>query len=59
MTITSNTNPHLKEIRKLGRASARAKTGRFVAEGEDLYEAAHAAGREPLYACLLYTSRCV
>jgi TrmH family RNA methyltransferase len=50
MTITSNTNPHLKEIRKLGRASARAKTGRFVAEGEDLYEAAHAAGREPLYA---------
>jgi TrmH family RNA methyltransferase len=50
MTITSNTNQHLKEIRKLGRASARVKTGRFVAEGEDLYEAAHAAGREPLYA---------
>jgi TrmH family RNA methyltransferase len=50
MTITSNTNQHLKEIRRLGRASARAKTGRFVAEGEDLYEAAHAAGREPLYA---------
>ena len=50
MTITSNTNQHLKEIRKLGRANARAKIGRFVAEGEDLYEAAHAAGREPLYA---------
>ncbi|HEX2703611.1 MAG TPA: RNA methyltransferase [Solirubrobacteraceae bacterium] len=50
MTITSNTNQHIKEIRKLGRASVRAKTGRFVAEGEDLYEAAHAAGREPLYA---------
>jgi TrmH family RNA methyltransferase len=49
MTITSNTNKHLKEIRKLGSASARAKAGRFVAEGEDLYEAAHAAGREPLY----------
>ena len=37
MTITSNTNQHLKEIRKLGSASARAKTGRFVAEGEDLW----------------------
>jgi TrmH family RNA methyltransferase len=49
MTITSPTNKHVKEIRKLGSAAARAKTGRFVAEGEDLYEAAHAAGREPLY----------
>jgi len=49
MTITSPTNPHLKEIRKLGSATARAKTGRFVIEGEDLYEAASAAGREPLY----------
>jgi len=49
MTITSNTNQHLKEIRKLGGATARAKAGRFVAEGEDLYAAAHAAGKEPLY----------
>jgi TrmH family RNA methyltransferase len=49
MTITSTTNKHVKEIRKLGSASARAKSGRFVAEGEDLYAAAHAAGREPLY----------
>ena len=36
MTITSPTNRHLKEIRKLGRSAARADTGRFVAEGEDL-----------------------
>jgi RNA methyltransferase, TrmH family len=49
MTITSNTNKHVKEIRKLGGAAARARSGRFVVEGEDLYEAAHAAGREPLY----------
>jgi TrmH family RNA methyltransferase len=49
MTITSITNKHVKEIRKLGSASARAKSGRFVAEGEDLYAAATAAGREPLY----------
>jgi TrmH family RNA methyltransferase len=49
MTITSKTNQHLKEIRKLGTATARAKTGRFVAEGEDLYEAATAAGRKALY----------
>jgi RNA methyltransferase, TrmH family len=45
MTITSPTNQHLTEIRRLGRASARARSGRFVAEGEDCYEAANAAGR--------------
>jgi TrmH family RNA methyltransferase len=44
MTITSPTNRHLKEIRKLSRAGARRDSQRFVAEGEDLYEAAHAAG---------------
>jgi TrmH family RNA methyltransferase len=49
MTITSKTNQRIKEIRKLGGASARAKAGRFVVEGEDLYEAAHAAGRKALY----------
>jgi TrmH family RNA methyltransferase len=49
MTITSATNRHLTEIRKLGRVAARARTGRFVAEGEDFYEAAHAARIDPLY----------
>ena len=49
MTITSATNQHLTEIRKLGRVAARARTGRFVAEGEDFYEAAHAARITPLY----------
>jgi TrmH family RNA methyltransferase len=45
MTITSPTNQHLTEIRRLARASARARSGRFVAEGEDSYGAATAAGR--------------
>ena len=49
MTITSPTNKHLTEIRKLARAATRARTGRFVVEGEDLYEAAHAARISPLY----------
>ena len=49
MTITSNTNQYVKEIRKLSRAGARARSERFVAEGEDLYAAAHAAGRDALY----------
>ena len=49
MPINSTTNQHVKEIRKLGRASARAKSGHFVAEGEDLYDAACAAERVPLY----------
>ena len=43
MTITSPTNKHLIEIRKLARAAARSRSGRFVAEGEDLNQAAHAA----------------
>jgi TrmH family RNA methyltransferase len=44
MTITSPTNPHLRQIRSLQRARARASSGRFVAEGEDLNAAADAAG---------------
>ncbi len=49
MTITSPQNQHLTEIRKLSRAPARARSGRFVIEGEDLHEAAAAAGITPLY----------
>jgi TrmH family RNA methyltransferase len=49
MPITSTANQHLKEIRKLGSAAVRAKTGRFVAEGEDLVMAADAAGTVALY----------
>ena len=43
MTITSPHNEKLKEIRKLARKAERA-SGRFVAEGEDLVDAADAAG---------------
>lgn len=47
--ITSPHNEHLKEIRKLNqRRRARAQSGRFVAEGEDLLAAADAAGWQPL-----------
>jgi RNA methyltransferase, TrmH family len=47
MTITSSHNQHLKEIRKLRmRRRQREKSGRFVAEGEDLLAAADAAGWE-------------
>ena len=49
MTITSPTNQRLTEIRKLARAPARRERGRFVAEGEDLNEAAAAARISPLY----------
>jgi TrmH family RNA methyltransferase len=49
MTITSPTNQHLTEIRKLSRASARARSGRFVVEGEDFLVAAAAARISPLY----------
>jgi TrmH family RNA methyltransferase len=45
MTITSQHNQRLKEIRKLRmRRRERDKVGRFVAEGEDLLAAADAAG---------------
>jgi TrmH family RNA methyltransferase len=48
MTITSPQNEQLKEIRKLAGRKWRDKLRQFVAEGEDLLEAADAAGWEPL-----------
>ncbi len=49
MTITSHQNQKLKEVRKLNqRRKARDSAGRFVAEGEDLLEAADAAGWTPV-----------
>jgi TrmH family RNA methyltransferase len=42
--ITSPHNDRLKELRKLHRRRARERSGRFVAEGEDLLAAADAAG---------------
>jgi RNA methyltransferase, TrmH family len=47
--ITSTHNQKLKEIRKLRmRRRDRERTGRFVAEGEDLLAAADAAGWQPV-----------
>jgi RNA methyltransferase, TrmH family len=47
MTITSQHNRRLKEVRKLRqRRRSRERSGRFVAEGEDLLAAADAAGWE-------------
>jgi TrmH family RNA methyltransferase len=46
--ITSPANEKLKLVRKLQSESWRRKLGLFVAEGEDLVEAAHAAGVEPV-----------
>jgi TrmH family RNA methyltransferase len=49
MTITSQQNRKLKEIRKLRqRRRWRERSGHFVAEGEDLLAAADAAGWEPV-----------
>jgi RNA methyltransferase, TrmH family len=48
MTITSPHNDQLKEIRKLAGRKWRDKLREFVAEGEDLIEAAEAAGWEPI-----------
>lgn len=49
MTITSHHNQKLKELRKLRqRRRWRERSGRFVAEGEDLLAAADAAGWEPV-----------
>jgi len=45
--ITSPDNEKLKLIRKLARKRERDRTGLFAAEGEDLVEAARAAGAEP------------
>jgi TrmH family RNA methyltransferase len=46
--ITSQHNDQLKEIRKLAGRKWRDKLQRFVAEGEDLVDAAAEAGWEPL-----------
>jgi RNA methyltransferase, TrmH family len=47
--ITSADNEKLKTIRKLQQKSWRKKLGLFAAEGEDLVDAAAAAGREPAF----------
>ena len=46
--ITSAANPKLKLVRKLASHRQRQKLGLFVAEGEDLVDAALAAGFEPV-----------
>ncbi len=43
-TITSPHNEHMKGVRKLAQRRERERSGRFVAEGEDLLAAADAAG---------------
>src|SRR3954471_13811671 len=48
MPITSPNNETLKEVRKLAGRRWRDKLGRFVAEGEDLVDAADAAGWVPV-----------
>ena len=47
MPITSPNNESLKEVRKLAGRKWRDKTRAFVAEGEDLIDAARAAGWTP------------
>jgi TrmH family RNA methyltransferase len=49
MTISSPHNPKLKEIRKLAGRRERARSGLFVAEGEDLARAASDAGWAPVH----------
>jgi RNA methyltransferase, TrmH family len=46
--ITSPHNDKLKLIRRLGRRRTREREGLFVTEGEDLLDAATAAGAEPV-----------
>jgi TrmH family RNA methyltransferase len=46
--ITSAANPRLKLVRRLESRRQRTKLGLFVCEGEDLIEAARAAGIEPV-----------
>jgi TrmH family RNA methyltransferase len=48
MTITSQHNPALKQLRRLARKHDRERSGRFAVEGEDLIAAAELAGRHPL-----------
>jgi TrmH family RNA methyltransferase len=45
MTIISAKNTHLKHLRRLARRREREHSGQFFAEGEDLIDAAAAAGR--------------
>jgi len=47
--ISSPQNPRVKQIRRLHTRRERARSGLFVAEGEDLVAAAVAAGRPALY----------
>ena len=44
MSITSQHNPALKQLRRLARKHERERSGRFAAEGEDLIAAAASAG---------------
>ncbi len=46
--ITSHHNPHLQQLRRLQRRRERTRTGRFLAEGEDLLAAAADAGWKPV-----------
>lgn len=46
--IASNQNPKLQELRRLHRRRERERAQAFVAEGEDLIDAARRAGRQPL-----------
>lgn len=46
--IESPHNPRLKAVRRLHTKRERARSGRFLAEGEDLIAAAQQAGRPPL-----------
>jgi TrmH family RNA methyltransferase len=48
MIIKSPQNPRLKALKRLTTRRERARSGHFLAEGEDLVLAARAAGREPL-----------
>jgi RNA methyltransferase, TrmH family len=47
-TIVSPQNPRLQRLRRLHRRRERARSGSFLAEGEDLIAAAAAAGWQPL-----------
>jgi len=47
-TIASPHNPRLRSLRRLQRRRERERSGRFLAEGEDLIAAAQRAGRAPL-----------
>jgi TrmH family RNA methyltransferase len=44
MTITSQHNPALKDLRRLARKTERERSGRFAVEGEDLIAAAERVG---------------